>query len=1271
MIECILLLCYFNTLQVRELTTSGVELTFTHSVEQRGEFTFPGAAYLAPEGAPNVPSMQYMLGIPQQGSVQVQVLEQRFITVQGTDIPPVVYDALFEAPYTPDIDPHSSIYTQNEMYPERVVTISEPSFLRDINTVLVTINPLQYNPVTKEARVYTYVKVRVLFTAKPVVRPILDRLFDRIYRGMIVNYEQCKNWRRMPEPDRRIQQFETGQWYSIQVLHEGLYRIGYDELVDAGIDPAQFDPRTMKIYTAAFDLLPRDVTQSFADSMVEVPVYVAGEEDASFGQNDYLVFYGFAADHFIVGDTLGWYENGYTRASVYWFTFGGVNGRRMTEISTPWNGSAPATVVTDVIHAEIDFGNPTRSGTNWYWLDVSPNEGNLGTGEVSIPHLHAHGNAQVKIGIFTLQVGPWNYRFSIDGNVYFDSLMSLPPASQFPPNYITTTTGIATDSSRILIEIIRDPTSPTTLVAYLNTIDLQYDRVTTLADPFHAFFTGSQEYTIACSDATGTAFIIDITDARAPAIFTGYTQEANTLTFTAQCDSSQLLYAGQLADAYQAVLVPENPGNLRLPLAGCEYLIITHPKFYNAVQLFVDYRRNDYTVKVVTVDDVYSDFSFGKYDPLAFKHFLYYTLNNWTIYPTYIFLIGDGTYDFRNNLGKENPPNYLPMYESGTILAGNPGMPPNFSYEGEYTNFAGGEAMVMGRLTARTPQEVRDYYDKVITYETQNTDGMWNRRIILAGDDEWSGSYRWEWNSAPHCLFCDQTIGHTPDSLYDFVKVYMVSYLPFTFPCQKPNVQKVFINELSKGAFAGLYYGHGNTHQLADEGLFFDVNIPSVKSGRRNCFFYFGSCTVGRFNDSDYECIAEQLVRVKDGAIGTMAETGKCSAWLNKTIGDTLFALLTKSDLTMGECFNISRIGEYLLLGDPAVRLNRPDPDTFAPLTVTPDSVRPLEEVSVMPPGDRFYLRVFVRDSTTIPYFDETTVDRISSRVSRQIQVSDPPSYVTFTYYIDGKEVYHGFWDDTATLYAPKVVTTHLPVMKFSSYYRSLSGMKDSLHMYGVASPTTDDAGPEVLFYDRGRQLHDGDWVSEEFTLTGKVSDESGINMLNSVNDIRGFFLYLNQDLENKVDLRDLFIYDQNSYTSGEFNVELTLPEAVDTIHFNVTDNHFNQTTVQLILNAELYGNVSIEDLLVYPNPVTERGNVWFTFTLSNAGTVSLKLFTIAGRLIRTIDNVSCYAGYNQIAWNGRDEYDDEISNGVYLVKAFVEGPNSTDEIVEKFIIGR
>ncbi|MBN2621511.1 hypothetical protein JXB22_10535, partial [candidate division WOR-3 bacterium] len=986
MIDLFMILCLVHTVQVNELAHSGVEIICTFDETSRSAIIVPGAVYLSLEGAPNVPSLRYRIGIPQGGDVRVRIIEQRSRTVADTVIPPAVYSALYESPVPVSRSFLGPVYAQNEYYPYELVTVSDPYFLRDIRTVMLTINPVQYNPVVREVRFTFYVKVQILFTEPPVVRPNTDRLFENIYEHTIVNYGQCRNWRRQLTPDRGIQQFETGQWYKFEVFEEGLYRIGHDELVNVGIDPAQFDPRTMKIYTAAFDLLARNVEQPFADSMIEVPVYVSGEDDQVFNQNDYLIFYGYPSDHVIPGDTIGWFEHGYTRANVYWFTFGGVNGKRMATLNAPWDGSDPDTIVTDYVHAEIDLGNPTRSGTNWYWLDVSPNEGNLGSGEVSAHHTGARGNAIIKIGLFTLQSGPFEYRISVNGSVIFDSIMTLPVRSQFPPNYITCSAPLSGDSSRVLIEIIRVAGSPTTLVAYLNTVDIRYERITDMSTPFHAFYPDMQEYTIECRGAVETPFILDVTDARNPRRFSGYTQEGSAVRFTAQCDSFQLLYAAQYSAAPVAVLTGAGPGRLRTPGAGCEYLIITHPKFYYALQPIADYRRSQYTVKIVTVDDIYNDFAYGKYDPLAIKHFLYYTTNNWTTYPTFIFLIGDATYDFRNNLGKSDPPNYIPMYEAGSQLAGNAGMPPNFIYEGEYVNFSGGESMVLSRLTARTQQEVRDYYDKLIAYETHTTEAMWNKRIILTGDDEWSASYKWEWNLAPHCLYCEQLMPHVPDSLYDFAKVYMVSYPPFTFPCQKLNAQKAFINELNKGAFAGLYYGHGNTHQLADEGLFFDTKIPSVKSGRRNFFFYFGSCTVGRFNDSDYECIAEQLVRVREGAIGTMAETGPSSAWLNKSVGDTLFALMTRTDLTMGECFSVAKLGEYLLLGDPAVHLQRPEPDTFVPLIVAPDSVRPLELVSIMPPNSRYYLRGFARDSTTIEKFDETTLDRISGYVSRQIQ---------------------------------------------------------------------------------------------------------------------------------------------------------------------------------------------------------------------------------------------------------------------------------------------
>jgi len=189
--------------------------------------------------------------------------------------------------------------------------------------------------------------------------------------------------------------------------------------------------------------------------------------------------------------------------------------------------------------------------------------------------------------------------------------------------------------------------------------------------------------------------------------------------------------------------------------------------------------------------------------------------------------------------------------------------------------------------------------------------------------------------------------------------------------------------------------------------------------------------------------------------------------------------------------------------------------------------------------------------------------------------------------------------------------------------------------------------------------------------LTGRVADPSGVNLLNSIESTNGFFLYINSNLSAKTDLRDYFSYDRNSFTDGEFTVPIDLPEPVDTISINVVDNNFNQTVKKIVLNTELYGNITLNDLLVYPNPLRAEGGLWFTFSVTRSGIAQIRIFTIAGRLVRSIDNVTIAGGYNQVYWDGRDSYGDALSNGVYIVKAYVEADNSRDDAVEKFIIAR
>ncbi len=1256
----------------------GVVISFSLERSEAEMLEIPGGVWLNRAGEPELPSLLYKFGIPQNGAVEVNILKHDEAVIRGVEVRPVVEPGIRESVLRDTGIFYSPVYKQNRFFPDSLITVSRPAYLRDLYTVDVRINPVRYNPVKRELRYTKSLVVEIKFKGRPITRMPLDTTFERVMRHLVDNYEQCRFWRRIPER-RGKNPFAEGVWFKIEVDKEGVYRIDEKALRDAGIDPAQFDPKTMRIYTAKFDLLTRGVPlPDSLDSLIEVPCYVQGEADGVFDKDDYLIFYGYPASHFTFDTSISWFYNGYATDNVYWFTFGGKYGKRMARVDAEYNGSPVDTLVNEVLHLEEDNGNPTRSGINWYWQDISPGEGSGAATSINIEHPEAQGNARITVSLFD-SIGvsvPFIYRFSVNDRVFYEETLSLTSHWCFPPEYLTGETDLSGDSSTLRIELIRSEDTTGRMVVWFNGLDIIYQRRTRLNRPFHAFYSGSQTYSLMCDDADGPVFVFDITDMQSPKLFYNLKLENGRLYLSGSCDSLQLLYFCKLSSTERVKLVPAEPGRLRVHSSGCQYLIITHPKFSRAIMPLVQYRSNDYTVKIVDIYDIYDDFSYGKYDPLAIKHFLYYALNNWDVFPTFVLLVGDATYDYKNNLKKENPPNYIPMYETGSLLVGNPGIPPNTIYEGEYTDFGGGESIVLGRITVRTSAEVRDFIDKLITYETKNIDGLWNQRIILAGDDEYGKG--WEGPNM-HCGACEGVIQNIPDSLYNFAKIYMVSYPPFPpyggATVNKVNAREDFIRELNRGGFAGVYFGHGNTFQLAHEGLFFDYNISGINNGRRYYFFYFGSCTVGRFDDSDYECIGEQFVRIKDGAIGTMAATGGTSVRGNAAIGKVLFNLITdpNSELTMGECFRIAKdygSPTYLLIGDPATGLRKVR--TKMSLNALSDSLKPLQKLKVIGSEHRYYLDAFIRDTTHIEKIDATTQDKISGHIYRLVQ-SGPNVWIPFDYQIDGKEIYLGFWDgDTAQLIIPQVPTVDRPVVKLTSFAGGKTGFVDSILVYGVASPSSDNEGPQLKLYDQARLLQDGDWVDKEFILTGKVSDESGINLLNSVEDInRGFYLYINNDIENKIDLRDYFSYDKNSFTNGTFNIDITLPKAVDTIKINVADNNFNQTYQELILNTETYESVKISDFLIYPNPLTKETGLWFTFNLSSSALVTLKVFTIAGRLVKTISDIYCHAGYNQQFWDCLDEFKEPIANGVYLVKAYCEKATSHDEVIEKFIVAR
>ena len=68
---------------------------------------------------------------------------------------------------------------------------------------------------------------------------------------------------------------------------------------------------------------------------------------------------------------------------------------------------------------------------------------------------------------------------------------------------------------------------------------------------------------------------------------------------------------------------------------------------------------------------------------------------------------------------------------------------------------------------------------------------------------------------------------------------------------------------------------------------------------------------------------------------------------------------------------------------------------------------------------------------------------------------------------------------------------------------------------------------------------------------------------------------------------------------------------------------------------------------------------------------IQIKIYTIAGRLIKEIDKNSSELkfDFNKIYWDGRDEDGDPIANGVYLYKVIMQAGDISQDVTQKLAI--
>ncbi|TSA51781.1 MAG: T9SS C-terminal target domain-containing protein [Sphingobacteriales bacterium] len=149
------------------------------------------------KGAPDLQKLTKSVIIPDDESMQVSSTVQDFTTLTNINIAPSKGSIM--RPTDPSTIPftYSDVYSTDNFFPVTTSSMRQPYIMRDYRGQTIVINPLQYNPVTKELRIAKDIIIELTPSNQPVINPLVRTKplttvvdeFDVIYKKHFLNYE--------------------------------------------------------------------------------------------------------------------------------------------------------------------------------------------------------------------------------------------------------------------------------------------------------------------------------------------------------------------------------------------------------------------------------------------------------------------------------------------------------------------------------------------------------------------------------------------------------------------------------------------------------------------------------------------------------------------------------------------------------------------------------------------------------------------------------------------------------------------------------------------------------------------------------------------------------------------------------------------------------------------------------------------------------------------------------------------------------------------------
>ena len=210
-----------------------------------------------------------------------------------------------------------------------------------------------------------------------------------------------------------------------------------------------------------------------------------------------------------------------------------------------------------------------------------------------------------------------------------------------------------------------------------------------------------------------------------------------------------------------------------------------------------------------------------------------------------------------------------------------------------------------------------------------------------------------------------------------------------------------------------------------------------------------------------------------------------------------------------------------------------------------------------------------------------------------------------------------------------------------------------------------DETNPVLDVTFDGNHIFDGDIISPTPTIAIRVRDD---NPFLFKNDTSGIFLSIKLPGDaityQRVNFSDPALNFTSASESEDFEINYQpgpLGNGVYGLRVQVQDESGNEAGIEPYeVTYEVINESTVTHFYPYPNPFSTSCRFVFTLTGSEIpDQIKIQILTISGRVVREItqDEIGSVNIGNNItdyAWDGKDEYGDQLANGVYFYKVFI-----------------